>query len=48
MDGEAVAFFLLDLGNMRTTILLLMHDPAKELLEDYTHGGTEEVSHHHY
>lgn len=33
-DGEAIAFFLLDLGNVRATVLLLVHDPAKELFED--------------
>lgn len=33
-DGEAIAFFLLDLGNVRAAILLLVHDPAEELFED--------------
>lgn len=33
-DGETIAFFLLDLGNVKAAVLLLMRDPAKELFED--------------
>lgn len=33
-DGKAVAFFLLDLGNVRTAVLLFMQYPADELFED--------------
>lgn len=33
-DGEAITFFLLDLGNVRAAVLLLVHYPAKELFED--------------
>lgn len=34
-DGKAVAFLLLDLGDMRTSVLLFMHHPAEELFEDW-------------
>lgn len=34
-DGEAVALLLLDLGDVGATVLLLMHHPAEELLEDW-------------
>lgn len=34
-DREAVAFFLLDLGNVRATVLLLVHDPTEELFKDW-------------
>lgn len=34
-DGEAIAFLLLDFGDVRAAVLLLMHDPAEELFEDY-------------
>lgn len=40
-DGETIAFFLLDLGNVKAAVLLLMRDPAKELFEDWMGGGTE-------
>lgn len=33
-DGETIAFFLLDLGNVKAAILLLVRNPAKELFED--------------
>lgn len=33
-DGETIAFFLLDLGNVKAAILLLVRDPAEELFED--------------
>lgn len=32
-DGEAIAFFLLDLWNVGAAVLLLVHDPAEELFE---------------
>lgn len=33
-DGEAVAFFLLDLRDVGAAVLLLVHNPAEELFED--------------
>lgn len=33
-DGETIALFLLDLGNVRAAVLFLMHNPAEELFED--------------
>lgn len=33
-DGKAVAFFFLNLGDVRNTVLLFMHDPTQELFED--------------
>lgn len=34
-DREAIAFFLLNLGNVRAAVLLLVHNPAEELFEDF-------------
>lgn len=34
VNREAVAFLLLDLGNVGPAVLLLVHDPAEELFED--------------
>lgn len=34
-DGEAIALLLLDLGDVGRTVLLLMYNPAQQLLEDY-------------
>lgn len=41
-DRESIAFFLLDLGDVGAAILLLVHNPAKELFEDWKHEGTVE------
>lgn len=41
-DGKAVAFFLLDLGDVRTAILLFVQYPAEELFEDYMQGRVDE------
>lgn len=40
-DGEAVALLLLDLGDVGATVLLLVHHPAEELLEDWKEEKSE-------
>lgn len=38
-DGEAVALLLLDLGDVRNAILLLVNDPAQQLFEHWGEEG---------